>query len=177
MYTSRYGLAALVAAALATATGCGPSLTKVKGVVKLDGAPVEGATVAFMSEDGNSVYSGFTDASGEFTLTGQDGKTGVPAGSYKVTVVKHQALAGGEASGPGSPDYMKQMEKMSKEGAKSGMGGPGMMMPGMPKGGGPGGTHEKSELPLVYSGATTTPISVKIPPPSSPVPIELKSKP
>lgn len=164
-------------AVLAT-TGCGPSLKSVKGVVKLDGNPVEGALVSFVSDDGTNIFSGATDASGNFTLANAQNQPGVTPGTYKVTVTKRAGVTGGgEAMMPGSPEYMKQMEKEAKEGAKkSGPGG--MMMPGMMKGG-PGTltSGEKSELPNVYSSASTTPITVTVPPPNQPVVIELKSKP
>jgi hypothetical protein len=175
MNLSRYRPAALVAVLLVTTAGCGPSLKKVKGVVKLDGTPVEGATVAFVSSDGITLYSGFTDQTGTFTLSTPDGKEGVPPGTYKVTVVKHAAMQGGEG-GAGSPEYTKMMEKSAKEAAKESAGSKGGMMPGMPRGGGT--SHEKTELPKIYASATSTPISVTVPPPSSdPVAIELKSKP
>lgn len=174
MYRCRYLSAPLVALALLAGTGCGPSAVKVKGIVKLDGNPVEGATVAFVAEDGKTAYTGFTEAGGTFTLVGPDGKPGVPAGTYKVTVVKHAAKSGGEAAGPGSPDYMKEMQNSAKEAAKA---APGKgFMPGMPRPGTAGG-HEKSELPQIYGSAEKTPISVKVPPPSDPVTIDLKSKP
>ena len=172
----RYLSAPLITLALLAGTGCGPSVVKVKGVVKLDGSPVDGATVTFMSEDGKTTYSGFSDSSGTFTLNGPDGKPGVPAGTYKVTVVKHAAMTGGDAAGAGSADAMAMMKKSADEAAKTNMPGKGMMMPGMPRAGGAGG-HEKSELPLVYASAEKTPLSVKVPPPSDPVQIELKSKP
>jgi hypothetical protein len=176
MNRCRYFSAPLVALALLAGTGCGPTAVKVKGVVKLDGNPVEGATVAFVAEDGKTAYTGFTEAGGTFTLVGPDGKPGVPAGNYKVTVVKHAMMTGGEAAGPGSPDYMKQMEKMSKEAAKESGVGKGGLMPGMPRPGAKGG-HEKTELPQIYASAEKTPLSVKVPPPSDPVTIDLKSKP
>jgi len=156
-------------------TGCGPNLKPVTGVVKLDGNPVEGATVSFVSDDGKNVFTGFTDASGNFKLANAENKEGVAPGSYKVTVVKRPNM-GGEAMMPGSPEYMKQMEKESKEGGGKKSGPGAMMMPGaMAKGSLQGG--EKSDLPNVYSSASTTPLTVTVPPPSQPVVLELKSKP
>jgi hypothetical protein len=155
-------------------TGCGPSLKTVNGVVKLDGNPVEGATVSFVSDDGKNVYTGFTDASGNFSLVSSDNKSGALPGTYKVTVVKRAAMGGGEAMMPGSPEYLKQMEKDAKEGSKHQP--KGGLMPGMmPKGTMTSG--EKSDLPNIYSSSATTPLSVTVPPSSQPVVLDLKSKP
>jgi hypothetical protein len=155
-------------------TGCGANLKPVNGVVKLDGNPVEGATVSFVSDDSKNVYTGFTDASGNFSLVSADNKSGALPGTYKVTVVKRAAMTGGEAMMPGSPEYLKQMEKDAKEGAKHQP--KGGFMPGMvPKGTMTSG--EKSDLPNVYSSAATTPLTVTVPPSSQPVVLDLKSKP
>jgi len=155
--------------AILALTGCGGSLSKVNGIVKLDGVPVEGATVTFTSEDGKSAYAGFTDASGNFTLAAGD-KQGVPAGTYKVVVVKNAKTAATGDMTPGSTEYLKMMEK---KGNASIVKGPAVMMPGAkaPASGG------ASELPSIYASASTTPISVRVPPETQPVPIELKSKP
>jgi Carboxypeptidase regulatory-like domain len=156
-------------AAILALTGCGGSLSKVNGVVKLDGVPVEGATVTFTSEDGKAAYAGFSDASGNFTLAAGE-KQGVPAGTYKVVVVKSPKSDVAGDMTPGSKDYLKMMEKKGNAGVVK---GPAAMMPGA-KAAKAGGA---SELPSIYASASTTPITVKIPPETQPVPIELKSKP
>jgi hypothetical protein len=150
-------------------TGCGPSLVKTEGVVTLDGQPVEGATVMFVSEDGNRSYTGFTDAAGKFSLASGE-KPGATAGTYKVTVMKTPKVAGAESMAPGNPDYLKHMAKESQDAAK--VSGPGRMM--MPKPG--GGTAVKSELPAVYATTATTPLTAKVPS-DGPVKVDLKSKP
>lgn len=175
MSRTRLFLGSLLAGAVVAAAGCGSSSVKFKGVVQVDGTPTAGVTVTFVSEDGNRTYAGLTDSSGTFTLTGPDGKPGVPAGTYKVTVVKVAQLEGGENLSAGSADYMKQMEKMGKEAGKSGTGN--MMMPGMRRPGGNKTSDNKSDLPTIYGSATTTPITVTVPPPTDPVVIEVKSKP
>ncbi|MDB5308321.1 MAG: hypothetical protein JWO38_2523 [Gemmataceae bacterium] len=173
-----------VAAAFAVA-GCGSGLTPVSGVVKLDGAPVEGATVTFVTEDGKQSATGFTDASGNFTLT-TDAKAGARAGHYKVVVVKNSPLKGAEGGvSASSPDYMKMMKKEHEEqvksaGPKGAVGSDPMskMMNAVSKGGGVGVTPPiKTELPSAYASPATTPLIVKIPAESQPVQIELKSKP
>lgn len=78
------GVALLVA-------GCGasgPAIVPVTGIVTLDGAPVEGATVTFVSKVGNRMADGKTDAAGKFSLTTQDAKPtpGALEGEHSVTV-------------------------------------------------------------------------------------------
>jgi hypothetical protein len=171
----RRGWAGPVAIAVVCLAGCGPSYHKVNGVVTLDGQPVEGATVTFVSEDGSKTYSGLTDASGAFSLVSGE-KQGAPAGSYKVVVVKSPVVKGGEALEPGGDDYMKHMQEEGKEAMK--MGGPKtpmMMKPGM-KMAPPKKPKMKTDLPEVYASATSTPITVKVPPEAAPVAIELKGE-
>lgn len=166
-------LSPLLATVLLGSLGCSGG-TVLKGIVKLDGTPVEGATVVFMAEDAKTTYSGVTDSGGNFTLKAADNKSGIPSGTYKVTVVKTAALTTGPID-PKSPEYMKMMEKDSKEESSKGGGPPkGVMMPGMKMpGGGAGGAKQKSELPEIYSSATTTPLTVKVPADTNPVVIEL----
>ena len=139
-----------MAAATFMLSGCGSGFSAVTGNVTLDGVPVEGATVTFVSEGGNKSYSGFTDASGNFALKSGE-REGATAGTYKVTVTKTKAVAGGETMTPGSADYLKQMKAQQKQGSK----------------------EAKSELPQQYSKADSTPIKVTVPV-SEPVKIELK---
>lgn len=158
--------------------GCGPGLVPVSGVIKLDGAPVEGATVTFVSEDGVKTFSGTTDSSGAFSLgSGNSARPGALPGNYKVTVVKTPKVQGAEAMSPGNPDYLKQMQKEQKEAAKSGM--PKTPMPGMPmpRPVGMPGSGVRSELPTVYAALPTTPLSARVPSDTQPLVIELKSKP
>lgn len=168
------------ASALIGLAGCGPKYAPVTGVVTLDGKPVEGASVTFLSDDGKTTAFGNTDASGNFTLsTGEI--AGAIAGNYKVVVVKAPKVVGGAEMSPGgdgvgmSKEYVKQMEKdMDKNkgtGPMMGKMGPGKMMPP-----GGGATAIKTELPQTYSTAEKTPLTAKIPS-DGPIKIELKSKP
>lgn len=63
--------------------GCGSSDGRVpiSGVVELDGKPLEGATVAFVSSSGASMSAAFTDNQGKF-------QTRVAAGKNKVSIAK-----------------------------------------------------------------------------------------
>jgi hypothetical protein len=72
---------------LATA-GCGnQGLSKVEGVVTLDGAPLPGATVSFMPVGQGRAASGLTDGDGYFRLTTFRTDDGALAGDYRVIVV------------------------------------------------------------------------------------------
>jgi hypothetical protein len=148
-------------------SGCGGSekLIAVSGNVTLDGKPVEGATVSFVSEDGKSTYSGASDASGNFSLQTGD-KVGAVTGSYKVLVTKSPYKPTAEAP---DPKGMQKMEEKDKSGPK--MPTPGMPMPGK---GGATTPGAKSDLPGIYGSAMTTPLTAKVPS-DGPVKLELKS--
>lgn len=161
--------------------GCGSGFVPVSGKVTLDGAPVAGAQVTFVTESGDKAFSGGTNEAGDFEITSGPHK-GVPAGNYKVTVIKAPAFGSSTASTkPGDPEYMKDMSAASKKDqqTKSGMkntapGGKGMMMMPMGAGGGASAASPlKSELPSIYSLSTTTPLKVTVPP-DGPVVLDLK---
>jgi hypothetical protein len=162
--------------------GCGTGFVPVSGTVSLDGAPVAGAQVTFVSENGESAYVGGTNDSGSFEITSGQHK-GVPSGNYKVTVIKAPRGASTDSTKPGDPEYFKDMMAAKKGPGKGGTGGGGpgkagmMMMQGGPGGGPAGGGSMpaaplKSELPSIYSLHTTTPIKVTVPH-DGPVKIEL----
>ena len=72
-------------------TGCGssgPQLGAVTGIVTLDGKPVPGALVTFISKepDGTSSY-GKTDANGKYQLEFTTEKFGAMLGAHDVTIV------------------------------------------------------------------------------------------
>jgi hypothetical protein len=154
----------LIAAALVTLNGCGPKLHPVSGTVTLDGSPVEGAAVTFISDDGKKTFAGQTDASGNFTIYSGE-KPGATAGTYKVLVTKAKKIEGDMT--PGSADYMKQMASQAKDQIKKDTGGP--FIPGSGK----TATAPKGELPPMYSAAGTTPFSATVPV-SGPLTLDLK---
>jgi len=164
----RRGAALAVAVLFASLVGCGGGLSKVEGVVTLDGTPVEGATVSFIPTSGKAnLVVGQTDASGKFSLKTGD-KSGAPPGDYKVTVLKTPKIGGGdpEKMKPGTPEYEKAMKDKNKGGMPT-TPGPGMPMPKM------GGI--KSELPEKYASLDKTPLTAKIPS-AGPINLELTKK-
>ena len=93
--THTYCLTTLCLRSLVFSVGCGqsgPAVEYVQGVVTLDGAPLDGATV-FFSPKGTArtrVAAGLTQADGSFTLNTQGAKpgAGTAVGDYSVTVSK-----------------------------------------------------------------------------------------
>jgi len=82
---------------VSTISGCGdgPSLVPARGIVTLDGQPLEGATVSFVPVPGNPVSTAGTDATGpqgNFTMT-HNGRAGLAPGKYKVLVSKTEEIA------------------------------------------------------------------------------------
>ncbi|TVQ01253.1 MAG: hypothetical protein EA381_05605 [Planctomycetaceae bacterium] len=94
--------------------GCGggdlPTTVPVTGTVTLDGNPVDGATVNFMSDTENRLASGKTDASGKFTLqtiVGSQTAPGAVVGGHGVAVLKS------ESGGQMTEDPKAIMEQMT----------------------------------------------------------------
>lgn len=78
--------------ALLVTTGCskdqGPRTVPAEGVVTLDGQPVEGAAVVFVSDGGNYSAMGMSDAEGKFSLDAFEYKTGAIPGKYFAIVTR-----------------------------------------------------------------------------------------
>ncbi len=105
----RYTVGWLVLFAAFSLVGCGPDLSHLpptvpaEGVVTLDGTPVEGATVTFVSETTNYHATAITDAQGKFALNAFPEKKGAVAGKYKVEVNK-TVINGNTAETSGNSD-------------------------------------------------------------------------
>lgn len=89
---------------IASWTGCGPKsdlpkTVKAEGVVTLDGAPVDLATVVLIPDAGTYSASAVTDKEGKFTLKAFDEKAGAVPGSYKVEITKTVVQDKGEKGG------------------------------------------------------------------------------
>jgi hypothetical protein len=91
-----FGMATRMAAALAVMavglSGCGGQrpleLAPVTGIVMYDGKPVEGAVVEFVQDQSPTRSMGFTNDSGQFSLTSMRPDDGAPVGKHKVLVTK-----------------------------------------------------------------------------------------
>ena len=89
--------ALIIAAVVGCGKQTGPRVQFVKGVVTLDGQPLEGATVSLTPQAGGTGLPayGMTTAGGEFVLTSARGgavNAGAVAGDYLVTVKKMQVV-------------------------------------------------------------------------------------
>lgn len=103
----------LVGIAGCGAKGDGMPRFPASGTVLLEGAPIDGAVVAFSREDGKATAVAMTDEMGQFQLNMPPGKDGVPAGKYRVSVRK-------SSSAPVSkePTTFEEMEREHKAGKK-----------------------------------------------------------
>ncbi|MCC9605742.1 carboxypeptidase-like regulatory domain-containing protein [Blastopirellula sp. JC732] len=87
----RYAIYAAAMAALVI-SGCGskmmPGGVEAKGVVLLDGTPLEGATVIFSPIGDGRSANGMTDAEGAFSLGTIEPSDGILPGEYQVAIIK-----------------------------------------------------------------------------------------
>ena len=95
--------------------GCqrGPAVAPVSGVVTHQGVPLANAHVTFTPLEGANPASGFTDASGRFTLQTYSNNDGALIGKHRVSII---------ARGPARPLRPGEI----------GSGMPGEMTPGEP---------------------------------------------
>jgi len=93
---------ALVAAATVV-SGCGPRLVPVSGIVTLDGKPLAGAYVMFVSESEAGPLTGRTDPEGRYSLVTAQNQRGAFEGDYKVCIALYEA-GGGKSDPLGAPD-------------------------------------------------------------------------
>ena len=89
----------------------------VRGIVTLDGVPLEGATVSFTPKnEGEGIASfGFTDANGEYLLQTLAGRVdaGTLPGEYKVTISKYRAVPTGRmVTCPNSGELYEDMDSV-----------------------------------------------------------------
>jgi len=97
----------VIPAMLLLMTGCGgsdrPALAPASGIVKLDGAPVEGATVTFIPAEGGRPGSGMTNAEGRYTIETYADASGSIVGEHKVAVMKISGEGAYALQGASSP--------------------------------------------------------------------------
>ncbi|MBL8851321.1 MAG: hypothetical protein JNG89_16685 [Planctomycetaceae bacterium] len=79
---------------LTLCAGCGespyPELFPASGTITLDGAPLDGATVAFIPSKSNQMQPsyGYTDPDGKYELKTPEGYGGVSPGEYRIVISK-----------------------------------------------------------------------------------------
>jgi hypothetical protein len=147
---------ALAALVVAAAPGCGGSkLTKVRGVVTLDGKPLDRAGVAFEPIGGHGQPArGITDTDGSFHVDTHAPDDGAWPGEYKVVISKYKVdPAMFEQHDPSDP---KAIQKMYAADAKA---------RAKPK---------EHLVPAIYRDAEKTPLRWKVPEDNNKT-LELKS--
>lgn len=91
----------IISASLLLLSGCSskklPETISVEGVVKLEGAPVEGARVMFVPKGSGRPAEGQTDKAGRFELSTFAPRDGALPGEHTVTVTLVRAAAGASA--------------------------------------------------------------------------------
>ena len=70
----------------------GPRTVPAKGVITLDGEPVNGAAIVFVTTDGSYPASGQSDEDGRFSLNSFEYKDGAVPGTYMVSIVKNEEI-------------------------------------------------------------------------------------
>jgi hypothetical protein len=121
-FLTRFTSVCAAALLITSITGCGggsdqwvagrEKVYPTSGKVTLDGKPVEGAVVMFISTSKPLSARGLTDANGEYQLTTYEERDGAMAGEHKVTVRKTEYFE--VRSGNWSEDE-PTMVKKSKE--------------------------------------------------------------
>lgn len=111
-----------VAIALLLHTGCsnvpdGPRTVPAEGVVTLDGDPVEGAAVVFVSADGGQYAAqGASDKDGKFSLNAVEYKTGAVPGEYMAVITKNKEVT----SKPKGKANAEELQHAAEEGSEGG---------------------------------------------------------
>ena len=153
----------LLSALILTAAGCGAkgSLSKVRGVVTLDGVPLAGATVSFVPVEGKGrVASGQSNSSGQFELTTFRTDDGAYSGDYRVIVVVEE---------PNYPDPKTQTDEQKKEARI------GTMTPQGKKNQAEKKSKRPPQIPEIYSDVKKTPLK-EVVPTDGKIELALKSK-
>jgi hypothetical protein len=140
--------------AILTTVGCGKgSVTKVEGVVTLDGKPLPGATVSFVPVGEGKPAFGRTDNDGSFRLTTFRTDDGALPGEYQVTVVVEEA---NEKMVGKDPQTFTDEEKREMR--------MGTMTPAGKKKVAENKKKQVSPVPAIYSDVKQTPLRETVPP-------------
>ena len=113
------GLSWIVLAVVVLAgSGCGGRLNKVRGVVTLDGKPLDRAGVAFEPIGGHGQPArGITESDGSFHVDTHEPDDGARPGEYKVVISKYEVDPA--MFQRGDPSDPRAMEKMYAADAKA----------------------------------------------------------
>jgi len=129
---------------LVTVSGCAGKLTKVRGIVKLDGNPLGGAGVDFEPIGGRGQPArGITDTDGSFHVDTHTPDDGAWPGEYKVVITKYEVDPA--MTQPIDPSDPQAMAKRYAAAAKA------------------NSKPRKYVVPAVYRSAETTPLRFKVP--------------
>jgi hypothetical protein len=128
-------------------TGCGESITPVRGRILLDGKPIEkGTQVIFVPEGDTPMAAATTDEHGRFKMADMHQKGGVMPGKYKVVLSNLTNFLpvpwNASPDNPSDPvwdKYLKDLEEMQSRPPQPGM------------------------LPLEYCNSATTPLTYTAP--------------
>ena len=115
---------------------------QVKGIVKLNGGPIAGATVAFGPKEGQPTAMGRTNDNGEYTLTTYDSGDGAAKGLYTITVMKLV----GSSTGSSEPEHGVNVAPSSSHDAVKSK----------------SGSDDGNLIPAKYSDTNSTPLSFKV---------------
>jgi hypothetical protein len=139
-----------IAASAVLVSGCAKDTghRKTTGVVTVDGAPIEGATVVFIpAAQGGASGSAITDAKGAYSATSGSVGEGLLPGEYKVTISKREEVVDPDQAAfeAGEITYDELQERKYGKGNLSGTGAVG-----------------ESLVPEMYSNAAATPLTVTV---------------
>lgn len=125
MKNAKYFVVACLILGLVCCVGCkkNAGYVKVTGKVTFEGAPLEGASLMFYSQEaGGESGGGKTGADGTYTVTSagaSEGDSGLLPGTYKVTVAKYEDVKSEDdiAFEKGEIDYDELQKRKAAGGA------------------------------------------------------------
>ena len=100
---------------IVTTVGCSgpsdrPAIAPVRGTVRYNGQPVEGATVTFASPRSPRTSTGITKGEGEFQLTTFDANDGAVVGENLVSIRRDQPASGSDVPEMDAMEYAEAMQ-------------------------------------------------------------------
>jgi hypothetical protein len=146
----------LVGILVVTGSGCGGGLSKVRGIVTLDGKPLGGAGVQFLPIGGHGQpANGITETDGSFHVDTHAPDDGAQPGEYKVVISKYEV------------DPLMQQQKIDPSDPKS-------TARAYAAAAKVSGKAKKYLVPDIYLHENTTPLRWKVPDENNKT-LELKS--